>query len=130
MLGGKEEVYRSIKMSDNIKLAALSIPDQIRLIFSKLSNDDVAELDSMERLSADKLRKIAALTRLFETAISKFQEIGERSVTLEVSSEFLPFIDEVIDEEKGLGKFYEFKVYKRNISISIPHKFIVTITKR
>lgn len=127
---GKEEVYRSIKMSDNIKLAALSIPDQIRLIFAKLSNDDVAELDSMERLSSDKLKKIAALTRLFETAISKFQEIGEDSVTLEVSSEFLPFIDEVINEKDGLGKFYKFDVYKRNISIAIPHKFIVVISKK
>ena len=126
----RKEVYRSVKVTDNVKLSALSVIDQIRLIASHLSNDDVAELRSMDKLSSDELRKQAGLTDFLSKAAEHMTENGTSSVTLAVASEFLPYIDEVIDKETGLGRFYRFEVFKRDIPFEVQHKFIVKIYKQ
>lgn len=129
MLGGKE-VYRSVKLTDNINPVSLSVVDQIRLMFAKLSNDDVAELDINEKITVNKMQKVAALDTFFDKAIKRMRAVGKDSVTISLSSEFLPYIDEVIDPIYGKGRFYEFEVIKRNIPINVKHTFIVKIRKK
>ena len=127
MHAGKE-VYRSIKVTDNTKTSSLGLMDQIRLLCSSLSHDDVKELDAYEKLSVDKLRKLAALKDFFEKAISRLEKSKEDSVTLSISSEFLNCIDEVVSEDKGYGKYYNIQVFKRDPHYTAPHKFIVRIS--
>ncbi|MCI9050713.1 MAG: hypothetical protein HFI05_02125 [Lachnospiraceae bacterium] len=129
MLGGKE-VYRSVKLSDNINPVSLSIVDQVRLMFAKLSNDDVAELDINEKLTINRIQKIAALDTFINKALRRMQDMGKNSVVISLSSEFLPYIDEVIDPIYGQGRFYEFEIIKRNIPINVKHSFIVKIKKK
>lgn len=129
MLGGKE-VYRSVKLTDNINPVSLSVVDQIRLMFAKLSNDDVAELDINEKITVNKMQKVAALDTFLDKAIKRMQAVGKDSVTISLSSEFLPYIDEVIDPIYGKGRFYEFEVIKRNIPINVKYTFIVKIRKK
>lgn len=125
-----KEYYRSVKLTDNIKTASLSLADQFRLLFSKLSNDDVAELNTNEKLTEARLRKVAALSNFIDKATDRLNELGENSVTVSLSSEFLPFIDEVIDPVHGKGRFYTFEVHKRNIPIDVKHTFIVIIRRK
>jgi len=127
---GKEEVYRSIQVDDNVELTSLSIIDQIRLIFAKLSNDDVNELSSREKVSVDALQKIAALRGFLDKVIYRLQNSDANSVTIELASEFLPFLDNVINEETGLGRYYNFKVQKRDLRSTVSFKFIVVISKK
>ena len=124
------EYYRSVKLTDNINTASLSLADQFRLLFAKLSNDEVAELDTNEKLNAARLRKVAALSKFIDKATDRLNELGEDSVTVSLSSEFLPFIDEVIDPVRGKGRFYTFEVRKRNIPMDVKHTFIVVIRKK
>ena len=58
------------------------------------------------------------------------QDMGKNSVVISLSSEFLPYIDEVIDPIYGQGRFYEFEIIKRNIPINVKHSFIVKIKKK
>lgn len=126
----KKEVYRSVKLTDNINPAELTVADQVRLLFSKISNNDEAELDASTKLSAANLRKVSALGKLLDKAAEKMQELGEPSVTIGVSSEFLPYIDEVVDKEHGKGRYYDIAVYKKDLPITVSHKFIVRISKK
>lgn len=123
----KKEVYRSVKLTDDINAAELSVVDQIRLLLAKVSNADEAELDAQTKLSREKLRRVSALNRLLTTAIEKMQSKGESSVTIGVSSEFLPYIDEVVDDKFGLGRFYEIRVYKKDLPSTVKHLFTVVI---
>lgn len=124
---GGQVIYRSVKMDDNTNRTALSVMDQIKLVLASFSNDTESELDVAEKLSADKLKKISALTMLFEKAISRARELGKDSVTLKVASEFIPYLDEVIDEDKGFGRYYDVQVLRKNLPLTIKHDIVVTI---
>lgn len=126
----KKEVYRSVKLTDNINATQLTVTDQVRLLLAKVSNNDEAELDARTKLNAEHMKKIAALNRLFDTAIEKMQNCGKSQVTLDVSSEFLPYIDEVVDEKHGKGRYYDITVYKKDLPSTIKHLFLVVIRKR
>lgn len=129
VLYGKE-VYRAIEITDDVQTAKLSPLDQIRLIIANLSNDDAAELDMIEKVSRDKLYKVAALSRFIEKAAERMDDLGKKSATVKMSSEFLPYIDEVLSDKDGYGRYYDFKVVKKDRPVGVKHFFILKITKR
>ena len=117
-----------IKPTENTTLAKLSVIDQLKLLFSKLSNDAAAELNANEKLSRETLKMTASLERLFSTAIENMKKGKHRSVTLQVSSKYLPYLDTVIDETRGMGRFYKFEVYKKDLPLNVDYMFIVKIS--
>lgn len=126
----KREVCRSVKLTDNVNAAKLKFGDQVRLLLSKVSNNEEAELDARLKLSADMLGKKAALERLLDTAVERMHSLGKNQVTIGVSSEFLPYIDAVTDERTGKGRFYDIRVYKKDLPPEVHHRFTVIIKKR
>lgn len=128
-MAGKE-VYRSVKLTDDVNPMGLGVLDQIRLIFRKASNDEQMELESEERLNVARLELLAGLNSLFSNAVEETKRRDKESVTLSVSSRFLPVLDEVIDSELGMGRFYLFDVYKPSVPINVDHTFIVKISIR
>lgn len=127
----KELVTHAIKPDENTTLAKLSVADMLRLLASKMSNNDVAELDASEKLSVDYLKKIASLSKFIDKATERLKHDEKLlSVTCKLSSEYLPYLDEVIDPVNGKGKFYDFKVYKKNLPKGVKHTFLVVISKK
>lgn len=126
----KEFITKAIKPDENTTLAKLSLTDMIRLLFSKISNNDVAELDANEKLSASYLKNVASLSKFIDKATERIINGTEKSVTVQLSSEYLPFIDEVIDPINGKGRYFNFEVYKKDLPQSVKHKFIVKISKK
>ena len=126
----KEFITKAIKPDENTTLAKLSLTDMIRLLFSKISNNDVAELDANEKLSASYLKNVASLSKFIDRATERIINGTEKSVTVQLSSEYLPFIDEVIDPISGKGRYFNFEVYKKDLPQSVKHKFIVKISKK
>lgn len=126
----KEFITKAIKPDENTTLAKLSLTDMIRLLFSKISNNDVAELDANEKLSASYLKNVASLNKFIDRATERIINGTEKSVTVQLSSEYLPFIDEVIDPINGKGRYFNFEVYKKDLPQSVKHKFIVKISKK
>ncbi len=129
MLYGKE-VYRSIEVTDDVQTCKLGVIDQLRLIVANLSNDDAAELDMIEKVSYDKLRKVAALSSFIEKAAARMDELGKSSVTIKMSSEFLPYIKETLSDTAGYGRYYDFKVIKKDRPVGIKYFFILKIMKK
>lgn len=125
-----KEVCRHIKITDNLKTSTLSVADQIRLLFSKVSNSDVAELDAMEKVSAERLKQIARLSRFIDKVTSRLSDSDVDSATVALSSEFIPYFDEVFDPVHGKGRFYKFTVHERDIHLDIQYKVVVHIQKK
>lgn len=127
----KEFITKAIKPDENTTLAKLSLTDMIRLLlFSKISNNDVAELDANEKLSASYLKNVASLSKFIDKATERIVNGTEKSVTVQLSSEYLPFIDEVTDPINGKGRYFNFEIYKKDLPQSVKHKFIVKISKK
>ena len=129
MLYGKE-VYRSIELTDDVQTSTLGIADQIRLIVASTSNDDVAELDRNEKVSTDRLKKIAAFRNFLDNAIQQMQDMGENSVTLKVSHEFKPYFDEVLHDPSSYGRYYDCWIEKKDLPMSVKHFVIVRLKKK
>jgi hypothetical protein len=120
-------ISRTPKVDDNTRTADLSISDQMALIFSHVGNDDEAELDSREKLSTARLKDIASLRSLLQTAADNMKKKKKNSVTLKVHSSFLPYLEEVIDDQRGLGRFYKFDVRGNNLTEKYDYFFVITM---
>lgn len=125
-----EVVNVAIKATEHTTLAKLTVWDQIKLLFKKFSNEDVAELDAAEKLSGVTLRMQASLQRLFTTAAEGLKDGQHESVTLQVSSKYIPYMDDVIDPIKGMGRYYDFDVFTKDLPINVDYLFVVTIKKK
>lgn len=127
---GAKEVARSPKIDDNINLARLTASDTFRLVMAKLTKNEMEELENAEKLSAEKLRRVGSLNSLIETAVDEMNRRKEKSVTLNLSSVYLPYVDECVSEKTGWGRFYDINVQKRNIPQNVKHYFLCTIRKK
>ena len=125
-----EVISTRIKATESTTLAKLSFLDQFKLLLHKLSNDDAAELDAAEKLSRVTLKMRASLQNLFTKATEGLDEGAHESVTLKVSSKYLPYLDDVIDEKRGMGRFYNFEIIKRDIPANIDYMFVVVISRK
>ena len=127
MLDG-EEVYRAVEVTDNVQTSKLNLLDQIRLIFASLSNDDVAELEKNEAVSADRLKKIASFTKLIDEATRRMSQRGEKSVTLAVSSVYKPFFETVLNDKDGYGRFFNVRIEDRQVTPGINYNIILKLS--
>lgn len=125
-----EVVSTHIKATENTTLAKLSFLDQFKLLLRRFSNDDAAELDAAEKLSKVTLKMRSSLQNLFMTAVKSLGEGEHESVTLQVSSKFLPYLDSVIDEKRGMGLYYDFQVMKRDLPVTVEYMFVVRISRK
>lgn len=125
-----EVVSSRIKATENTTVAKLGFIDQIKLLLHKFGNEDVAELNAAEKLSSTALKMRASLQKLF-TEATKGLESGEHtSVTLQVSSKYLPYIDDVIHKTKGLGRYYNFEVHKKDLPLNVDYMFVVKVIRK
>ena len=125
-----EIVNTHIKATESTTIAKLSVLYQIKLLISKFNNNDVAELDAAEKLSSIFLRMKASLQKLLKEAASVIDSGQHESVTLQVSSKYIPYLDEVISPTRGLGRFYKFEVFKKDLPANIDYMFKISIRKK
>ncbi len=125
-----EIINTHIKATENTTLAKLSFLDQFKLLISRFSNSEVAELDAAEKLSRQTLTMRASLINLFTNATRGLEDGTHNSVTLSVSSKFLPYIDAVIDPIHGMGQYYDFDVRTKDLPLNVEYMFVVKISRR
>lgn len=130
MIEGAKEVARAPRLDDNVNLARLGAIDTIRLVMSKMTKNEMEELENAEKLSAEKLRRLGSLNSLIETAVDEMNKRKEKSVTLNLSSVYLPYVDECMDKTTGWGRFYDIDIQKRGIPANVKHYFLCVIRKR
>lgn len=130
MMDESKIISKRVKLTENTTLVRLSLFDQFKLILSQFTSSEGKDLDALEKVSTLEYKKISSLTNFFNESIRRMKEAGKHSVTVKVDSDFLPYLDRVIDEKVGLGRYYNFKVYKKDYPIMIKYSFYITISKK
>ena len=125
-----EFISRRVKVTENTTIAKLGLLDQIKLVFSRFSNNDENELKAATAAARKSLSMQASLEHLFKEATKKMETDGHKSVTLSVSSKYIPYLDVVVDEKYGMGRYYKFYIYKRDLPINVDYKFTVKIERK
>ena len=126
----KDIIARHVKFTETTSMISLSILDQLKLIISKFTNNEAKELDAMKKITSIDYQNIAELTSFFKESIRRMKEAGETSVVVRVSSKYLPYLDKVINDKTGMGKFYKFDVFKKDFPINIKYNFYIKISIR
>ena len=124
---GAKAVYRSIKLTDDTNTMSLGVADQLRIMFSRLSNDEVAELYAEEKANEDYLKKCAALSMFIDKAVRRMTELKKSSVTVSITTELLPCLNEVINTDTGKGQHYDFEIFKNDTPVEYTKSIIVRI---
>lgn len=125
-----KKVATSLVMDDNSELTKLSIQALFRLIVNSFTRDESDELEMAERISTDKLIKLGSLNRLVQEVTNNMTKYKASSATLNLSSKYLPYMEEVMNRDTGWGRFYDIEWFPRDIPDSVPHKFLCVIRKR
>lgn len=127
---GGELVETHIKPTENTTLAKLTLFDQIKMLIAHFAKNDAAELDAMEKVSASELKMKASLNKFFEEAGKEMKARNSSSVTLSINSDYLPYLDEVIDPVTGFGRYYVFKVYERQLPFNLSYNVVIRMYRK
>lgn len=120
-------VETHIKPSANTNLVRLGPVEKIMLVLNTLFNSEEQELEATERTTSKDLQTKAELNMVIERGIKDMRLNHKNKVTLQVASEFLPYIDDVMDPVYGYGKYYNYKVFSRDLPLEINFFFYVVI---
>lgn len=118
-------IYTTIKVTDKTQTLKLPVMDQIKLLFGKLSMDETAALESSEKISRASLEMQSALSNLINIATTRMKDKGYKSVTLQVSSRFKPYFDDILSTETGKGRFYDFEIIDKKVPIIGADYFLI-----
>lgn len=123
-----EQINVRIKPTKTTVLAELNFIDQIKLIFANFQNKDAEELAASKIVSLADMKDKAAFIQIIEKAVVKLD--GHKSITLEISSKYLFYTKELLNDTTGYGRYYDFELDTPDLPISIPHSFRLKISKK
>lgn len=123
-----EQVSVRVKPTKSTVLAELNIIDQIKLIFANFQNKDAEELAASKVVSLADMKDKAAFIQIIEKAVAKLE--GHKSITLEISSKYLFYAKDLLNDKTGYGRYYNFEMETPDLPIRIPHSFRLTVSRK
>lgn len=128
MLGGKK-LFSFIEVDENTPIQKLSVMDQLRVLIKKITADDSAELMAEDAVTLNLLRLKADLTGLLDKALEPIRQGKRRAVSISLSNEFDPVLDEVINSP-NISNYYYVDVTRPDIEYDIPYKIRLDLEVR
>ena len=128
MLGGKK-LFSFIEVDENTPIQKLSVMDQLRVLIKKMTADDSAELMAEDAVTLNLLRLKADLTGLLDKALEPIRQGKRREVSISLSNEFDPVLDEVINSP-NISNYYYVDVTRPDIEYDIPYKIRLDLEVR
>lgn len=128
MLGGKK-LFSFIEVDENTPIQKLSVMDQFRVLIKKMTADDSAELMAEDAVTLNLLRLKADLTGLLDKALEPIRQGKRRAVSISLSNEFDPVLDEVINSP-NISNYYYVDVTRPDIEYDIPYKIRLDLEVR
>ena len=128
MLGGKK-LFSFIEVDENTPIQKLSVMDQLRVLIKKMTADDSAELMAEDAVTLNLLRLKADLTGLLDKALEPIRQGKRRAVSISLSNEFDPVLDEVINSP-NISNYYYVDVTRPDIEYDIPYKIRLDLEVR
>lgn len=122
-------LYKTIKVTERTQTQKLPVMEQIKLLLGKVSTDETIRLEASEKISRANLEMQSALSSLINNVTAKMMELGEKSVTVAISSRFKPYFEDVMSTEYGKGRFYDFTIIDKDIPV-IGADYFITVTIR
>lgn len=128
MSSRKKPIFVTMKATDDTDVLKLPIIEQIKLLFGKVNQSEIQKLEAAEKVNRARLEMESNLIALVNRVTERMRQLGEDSVTVAISSEFIPYFDDVLNEKTGKGRFYDFTFkYPNTPILGVEYKVEVTI---
>lgn len=122
----KHKLFSYIEVDDNTPLQKLGVVDQLRVLIRKLGQDDASELIAEDAVTQNLLQLKADLLQLLDDALEPIR-MGKRfAVSLSVSNDFDPVLDEVLKSSR-IANYYSVTVTRPNIEYDIAYSIRVDL---
>lgn len=128
MYGGKK-LFSFIEVDENTPIQKLSVMDQFRVLIKKMTADDATELMAEDAVTLNLLRLKADLIDLLDEALEPIRQGKRRAVSISLSNEFDPVLDEVINSP-NISNYYYVDVTRPDIEYDIPYKIRLDLEVR
>ena len=121
-----KKLFSFLEVTDDTPIQKLSIAEQFRLLVRKLSNSDAEQLKADSAETVYMLQLQADLREFLYKATAKVRNGDEKSVTMEISSKFLPVLNTVMNSP-AINPFYTWSISKPEIDLDIDYFFTLTL---
>ncbi len=121
-----KKLFSFLEVTDETPIQKLSVAEQFRLLVRRLSNSDAEQLKADSAETVYMLQLQANLREFLYKATAKVRNGDEKSVTMELSSKFLPVLDVVLNSP-SIKPFYTWKVDKPEVDLDIEYFFTLTL---
>ena len=120
------KLFSFLEVTDDTPIQKLSILEQFRLLVRRLSNSDAEQLKADSAETVYMLQLQANLREFLYKATAKIRNGEQRSVTMELSSKFLPVLDGVLNSA-AIKPYYTWKISKPEVDLDIDYFFTLTL---
>lgn len=124
-----KKLFSFLEVTDETPIQKLSVLEQFRLLVRKASNSDREQLRADDAETIYQLQMQANLLEFITKATSKVRNGQARSVTVQLSSKFLPVLDEVL-ESPTIKPFYTWTIDKPEVDYDIDYFFRLKLEVR
>lgn len=124
-----KKLFSFLEVTDETPIQKLSVMDQFRLLVRRLSNSDAEQLKADDAETVYELQLKADLQEFLYKATQKVRNGEEKSVTMNISSKFLPVLDSVL-EGSTIKPFYTYEIHKPEIDLDIDYFIRLTLEVR
>lgn len=125
----KEKVYEYIEVDDSTPIQKLSVTDQLRVLFKKLTYDTAQELKRDDAVTEEYLRLKASLIDFINKATQPIKNGEHTKVNISISSKYLPVYNEVIENTR-YSNYYKITTIKPDSEYNIDYDFICVMEAR
>lgn len=125
MAEGKK-LYSFVEVDDSTPIQKLSIMDQLRVLFKKLTYDEANELRNDDIVTQQYMTLKATLSNFLRKATEPIRRGDRHEVIVNISTKFNPVFDEVIKSHE-IADFYQVDVVRPKIDYDIPYDIMVRL---
>lgn len=119
-MGKARKLFSFIEVDENTPIQKLTVMDQIRVVIKKMTHDDAAELMAADAVTQQQLRLKADLIGFLDTCLAPIREGKNRAVSISLSNEFDPVIDEVFNSRR-IANYYDVKITRPDIDFDVKY---------
>lgn len=121
-----KKLFSFIAVDDNTPIQKLTFSEQLRVLIQRMTNESKEQLKADDAETVYQLQLKANLLEFLQKATEKVRQGEHHSVTVSVSSKFLPVLQEVL-ESTSISTYYTYIVDKPEIDYDIEYFIKITL---
>lgn len=121
-----KKLFSFVEVDDSTPIQKLTFTEQLRVLVRRLTSEDKEQLKAEDAEVIYQLQLKADLLEFIHKATEKVRQGLHHSVTISISSRFLPVLDDVL-ESASIATYYTTKVARPDIEYDIEYFIHVTL---